>query len=159
MKLFQLWYFLFSILIYLLPQVIKFTRCLPMVDGSLRILRLPSTTKTGRHDIAQILLKVALNTKIKSNQNQIYYLKKNLLTKCWFNGWLCDGILLQVGCKFFDVCKKGYRVYSYLFKIDIYMHSCQYMKAFILIKKKTISPNIHSQSCLKEHLYITFPCL
>jgi hypothetical protein len=28
-----------------------------------------STTKTGRHDIAEILLKVALNTKkIKSNQ-------------------------------------------------------------------------------------------
>jgi hypothetical protein len=29
-----------------------------------------SITKTGRHDIAEILLKVALNTK-KSNQNQI----------------------------------------------------------------------------------------
>jgi hypothetical protein len=28
-----------------------------------------STTKTGRHDIAEILLKVALNAK-KSNQNQ-----------------------------------------------------------------------------------------
>jgi hypothetical protein len=30
-----------------------------------------STTKTGRHDIAEILLKVALNTKnqIKSNRN------------------------------------------------------------------------------------------
>jgi len=27
-----------------------------------------STTKTGRHDIAEILLNVALNTKIKSNQ-------------------------------------------------------------------------------------------
>jgi hypothetical protein len=26
-----------------------------------------STTKTGRHDIAEILLKVTLNTKIKSN--------------------------------------------------------------------------------------------
>jgi hypothetical protein len=33
-----------------------------------------STTKTGRHDIAEILLKVALNTKnqIKSNQNKRY---------------------------------------------------------------------------------------
>jgi hypothetical protein len=30
-----------------------------------------STTKTGRHNIAEILLKVALNTKIKSNQ--IFY--------------------------------------------------------------------------------------
>jgi len=28
-----------------------------------------STTKTGRHDIAELLLKVALNTKIKSNQS------------------------------------------------------------------------------------------
>jgi hypothetical protein len=27
-----------------------------------------STTKTGHHDVAEILLKVALNTKIKSNQ-------------------------------------------------------------------------------------------
>jgi hypothetical protein len=41
------------------PQVIKFTSCLPMVGGS-------STTKTGRHDIAEILLKVAL-----INKNQI----------------------------------------------------------------------------------------
>ena len=34
-----------------------------------------STTKTGRHDIAEILLKVALNTK---NQNQIYLFKINV---------------------------------------------------------------------------------
>jgi len=45
-----------------------------------------STTKTGRHDIAEILLKVALNTKI---QIQIHYpykhkIKKSmhLLTRC-----------------------------------------------------------------------------
>ena len=52
------------------PQVIKFTNCLPMVGGSLRVLQF-STTKTGRHDIAEILLKVALNTinQIKSNLN------------------------------------------------------------------------------------------
>jgi len=42
------------------PQVIKFTSCLPMVGGSLRLL---PPLKTGRHDIAEILLKVALNTK------------------------------------------------------------------------------------------------
>ena len=40
-------------------QVIKFTSCLSMVGGS---LRLPPPLKTGRHDIAEILLKVALNT-------------------------------------------------------------------------------------------------
>jgi hypothetical protein len=41
-----------------------------MAGGSLRVLPTSSTTKTGRHDIAEILLKVALNTKnqIKSNQ-------------------------------------------------------------------------------------------
>ena len=51
-------------------QEIKFTSCLPMVGGSLRALQLlSSTTKTGRHDIAEILLKVALKHQksIKSN--------------------------------------------------------------------------------------------
>jgi hypothetical protein len=33
-----------------------------------------STTKTGRHDIAEILLKVALNTKKSINQSKIIYL-------------------------------------------------------------------------------------
>jgi hypothetical protein len=52
------------------PQVIKLTSCLPRVGGS------PGTpasytTKTGRHDIAEILLKAALKHQ-KSNQNQIY---------------------------------------------------------------------------------------
>jgi hypothetical protein len=40
------------------PQVIKLTGCLSMIDGSLRVAS--STTKTGRHDIAETLLKVAL---------------------------------------------------------------------------------------------------
>ena len=40
------------------PQMIKFISCLPMVGGSTA----SSTTKIGRHDIAEILLKVALNT-------------------------------------------------------------------------------------------------
>ena len=44
-----------------------------MVGGSLRVLPASSTTKTGRHDIAEILLKVALNTKnqIKSSNQQV----------------------------------------------------------------------------------------
>jgi hypothetical protein len=38
-----------------------------MVGGSIWVLPSSSTTKTGRHDIAEILLKAALNTiKIKS---------------------------------------------------------------------------------------------
>ena len=52
------------------PHAIKFTSCLPMV-GAWFSPGTPasSTTKTGRHDIGEILLKVALNTKnqIKSN--------------------------------------------------------------------------------------------
>jgi hypothetical protein len=36
-----------------------------MVGGSLRVLRLPPPLKSGRHDITEILLKVA-----KINQNQ-----------------------------------------------------------------------------------------
>jgi len=64
------------------PQVIKFISCLPMVGGSFRVLRLlpSSTTKTGRHDIAEILLKVALNTKnqIKSIFCPLYCLSFDL---------------------------------------------------------------------------------
>ena len=69
--------------IYLLPFklimcthyfMIKLTSCSPMVGGSLRVLRLLSTTKTGRHDIAETLLKVALSIK-KSNQiKQTHYI-------------------------------------------------------------------------------------
>ena len=47
------------------PQVIKFTCCLPRVGGSLRVLRLPPPLKL-RQNIAEILLKVALNTKLHS---------------------------------------------------------------------------------------------
>jgi hypothetical protein len=39
-------------------HTLKLTSCLPMVGGS----PASSTTKTGRHDIAEILLNVALNT-------------------------------------------------------------------------------------------------
>jgi len=53
------------------PQVIKFTSCLPMV-GSSPGTPASSTTKTGRHDIAEILLKVALKkTKIKKASHYI----------------------------------------------------------------------------------------
>ena len=41
------------------PQVVKFTSCFPMVGGS----PASSTIKTGCYDIAEILLKVAINTK------------------------------------------------------------------------------------------------
>ena len=41
------------------PQVIKFTSCLTMVGGSPGTTA-SSTTKTGHHDMAEILLNVAL---------------------------------------------------------------------------------------------------
>jgi hypothetical protein len=37
-----------------------------MIGGSLRVLSASFTTKTGRHDIAEILLKVALDTRNQS---------------------------------------------------------------------------------------------
>ena len=68
------------------PQAIKFTSCLPMVGGSLRVLRLLPRTQTGRHDIAEILLKVALKHKnsnqtkhIQDSRNALLYLKHILL--------------------------------------------------------------------------------
>ena len=48
-------------ILYFIPYtlMIKFTTCFPMVGGCLGTL-VSSTTKTGRHDIAEILLKVVL---------------------------------------------------------------------------------------------------
>jgi hypothetical protein len=40
-----------------------------MVGGSLRVLWLSSTTKAGRHDIAEILLKMALKHQKSINQS------------------------------------------------------------------------------------------
>jgi len=54
--------------LYSQPQVIKFTSCLPMVGGSLRVLLLLPPLKLVDHDIAEILLKVALNT---NNSNSL----------------------------------------------------------------------------------------
>jgi hypothetical protein len=40
-----------------------------------------STTKTGRHDIAEILLKVALNTNYQNLKNQINWTKSMIIYK------------------------------------------------------------------------------
>jgi hypothetical protein len=48
--------------VYLIQHyVIKFVNCLWQVDGFLLVL-VSSTNKTDRHNITEILLKVALNT-------------------------------------------------------------------------------------------------
>ena len=51
---------------YLSP--LKFVSDLRQVSGFLRALRFASIIKTGRHDITEILLKVALNTIQPTNQ-------------------------------------------------------------------------------------------
>ena len=58
------------------PQVIKFTSCLPMVGGSLRLYSwlLPPLKLVAM--IAEILLNVALNTKNQINQTVQCLLKK-----------------------------------------------------------------------------------
>jgi hypothetical protein len=44
--------------------------------GSLRVLRLPPPLKLhGRHDIAEILLKMALNTKIQIQIQILFYVR------------------------------------------------------------------------------------
>jgi hypothetical protein len=60
-----------------------------------------STTKTGRHDKAEILLKVALNIKIKSNQITQKYpseLEKKDTTYIWMYGQICLKAHLKRNC-------------------------------------------------------------
>jgi hypothetical protein len=59
------------------PQVIKFTSCLAS-----------SSTKTGRHDITEILLKVALNTIKQTYVNKSTY-KQSVRRSLSINQW-CD---------------------------------------------------------------------
>jgi hypothetical protein len=51
----------------------------PVISNTANFLGTPasSTTKTGRHDIAEILLKVALNTKKKSINSNVSNLNNN----------------------------------------------------------------------------------
>jgi hypothetical protein len=53
------------------PHVIKLTSCLPMVGGFFPGTAASSTTKTGRHDIAEILLKLALKHQTSINQSNL----------------------------------------------------------------------------------------
>ena len=57
----------------LAAQVIKFTSCLPVIDGSLRVLRLLPPLKLVAMIYAEILLKVTL--KHQNSTNQSYHKK------------------------------------------------------------------------------------
>jgi hypothetical protein len=48
--------------------VIKFVSDLRQFGGFLRVLRFPPPIKTDRHDITEVLLKMALNTVKKQNK-------------------------------------------------------------------------------------------
>jgi hypothetical protein len=63
--------------------VIKFISDLRQVDGFLRVLSVSSTNKTDRHDITEILLKVALNTVKQTNKN----VSCKLITACSLNNF------------------------------------------------------------------------
>jgi hypothetical protein len=70
------------------PQVIQFTSYLPMVIGSLPVLRLLPPTKTGRHDIADILLKVALSTINQSINQTIQNERYTIKIKYFINTYM-----------------------------------------------------------------------
>ena len=53
--------------VYSILGAIKVVSDLRQVGGFLRVLRFPPSIKTDRHDITEILLKVALNTKNQTN--------------------------------------------------------------------------------------------
>jgi hypothetical protein len=52
--------------------VIKFVSDLQQVGGFLRVLRFPPPIKLARHDITEILLKVALNNITKPNHIPVH---------------------------------------------------------------------------------------
>ena len=65
--------------------MIMLTSCLPMIGGSLRLL---PPIKTDCHDIAEILLKVALST-IKQTSKQYSVLTISWYCACYLNYFLC----------------------------------------------------------------------
>ena len=62
-------------------HVIKFTSCLPMVGGFFPGTVAFSTTKTGRHDIAEISLKLALKHQKSINQSNLTVLLLDMICK------------------------------------------------------------------------------
>jgi len=79
--------------------VIKFTSCLPMVGGSLQALRLlPPLKLVAMNDIAEILLKMALNTinKKKSKQNHPVFPTNMTLYSICFSRFVCYYFICSV---------------------------------------------------------------
>ena len=65
-------------------------QCLLQVGGFLRVFRVSSTNKTDRHDIAEILLKVTLNS-MKPNQTKLCFYAIQGSRERWRWCLLCHG--------------------------------------------------------------------
>ena len=124
-----------------------------------------STTKTGRHDIAEILLKVALNTKnqIKSNQRLHYlvfqYFGHERLTVCdQGHGRLavCDQgnehlALCDQGYERLAVCDQGH-FRSVSFPLN-YIFGAQYNFLKLTLKSKAAYHWVHTDSLCCDSLF------
>jgi len=88
-----------------------------------------STTKTGRHDIAEILLKVALST-INKSINQSIYLNKFVTALCLLQSIFKFTAILVVGSKDYSVTKHQLCEYKLIVyeNIPIRKHMQQYNK-------------------------------
>jgi hypothetical protein len=90
-----------------------------------------STTKTGRHDIAEILLKVALNTKIQNSKSLFYYIATSMYS-CTLSA--CSSHISHqqlLSCTHHSHSQVTYRTFSgkYIF---VYI-SCRFYSQDILV--------------------------
>ena len=79
------------------------------VGGFLRVMRFPPTNKTSCHDIAEILLKVALNTKQTLATGRLrrkYIIKKNYLQIAIFFFFLVNKELHNCSALFYFSLEK-----------------------------------------------------
>ena len=96
-----------------------------------------STTKTGRHDIAEILLKVVLNTKNQSNQS-IFIFKyvgdsQSLFSKDIYSIFVCKNLN-----KICSTCSTSF--FFYMYPVE---HSQQQIFKGLLIRKRlVVSPPV-----------------
>jgi hypothetical protein len=111
-----------------------YTSCLPMIGGSLRVLPSSSTTKTGRHNIAEIFLKLALNTinQIKCiHFRHFYELHKPL--RC---------LILFIRNYFCSVSPDCRHIYIYIYTYNCYLYMPSRGPDLV---NKLISISIHSR--------------
>jgi hypothetical protein len=112
--------------------VIKFVIELHQVGGFLRVLRFPATTKTDRHNIAEILLKVALNTITLTPSNWTFFEYGH---KYWTRGFFVNSKPCSHSCCFvkeYNLVQnyQGFFVYVYYYCF-IFFVLCQIVFRFV----------------------------